>query len=636
MSIDYEGKSKEVLFILEREGYSAITVREHQSCLGEIFKHLSAQTMEFSMKTALEWLEHRKQSWSLYTYERYRRVLYRFEKYLLCGEINREPHCGKSQFAYHDKSVSYINLPENYKALYCEFYNAISKRFAQTTVNHYVAGCTDFLLFISEHGCKTPDDMTIEQPLKYLERIEEITCTAETQRKYANGVAQLLSFLSKQGLIPACYLQVMRKRDATAILSLRLRDAACAESSFHPSKPLEALAASFLASLEEQRYSIPPERAYKHIFKSFFLFLEINHMAYSKEAINLWLNHIPKVTHWSAYRQIITWFADYVETGNIERPSVFKWRPLLINSLPKWSREILENYLTVRKNDELSQSSLAIIRSTCARFFGFMDANGVNSPDAITPSLVKEFHNTLSSAAPTTSKAYRVGVRGLLKHMGEANLSPKNLYLAVPTNFAPRCEIVTVMSDDMINGIYDYRKNASNPLELRNAAMIMLGLRMGIRSCDIVNLKISDFDWANQTVSFIQKKTRKAITLHIPTDAGNSVYRYISQGRPQSGASSVGFVFIRHMAPYSELTNSVCGYAIKHALSAHGLKLPHRQGFHITRRTFATRLLKAGTRVDSIVDALGHTSRKSVDAYMAHDEEGMLLCPLSFTVGGAV
>jgi integrase len=220
--------------------------------------------------------------------------------------------------------------------------------------------------------------------------------------------------------------------------------------------------------------------------------------------------------------------------------------------------------------------------------------------------------------------------------MGEANLAPTNLYLAVPTKFAPRSEIVTVMSDDMIDCIYDYRKNASNPLELRNAAMVLLGLRMGIRSCDIVNLKISDFDWANQTVSFIQKKTRKTITLHIPTDAGNSVYRYISQGRPQSRVSSAGFVFIRHMAPYSELTNSVCGYAIKHALSVYGLKLPHRQGFHITRRTFATRLLKAGTKVDSIVDALGHTSRKSIDAYMAHDEEGMLLCPLSFTVGGAV
>lgn len=30
-------------------------------------------------------------------------------------------------------------------------------------------------------------------------------------------------------------------------------------------------------------------------------------MAYSKEAINLWLNHIPKVMNWSTYRQIMEW-----------------------------------------------------------------------------------------------------------------------------------------------------------------------------------------------------------------------------------------------------------------------------------------------------------------------------------------
>ena len=187
----------------------------------------------------------------------------------------------------------------------------------------------------------------------------------------------------------------------------------------------------------------------------------------------------------------------------------------------------------------------------------------------------------------------------------------------------------------MVTAVYEYRKNATSPLELRDAAMVMMGLRMGIRSSDIVNLKISSFDLRKRKVSFIQQKTNKAISLSIPTDVGNSIYKYVMQGRPTSGAEGNGFIFIRHKSPYSGLTRNVCRYALDRVLAEKGLNLPKGQGFHITRRTFATRLLKARTKVDSLVDALGHASRSSVDDYLAHDEEGMRLCPLPFTIGGA-
>jgi len=69
-------------------------------------------------------------------------------------------------------------------------------------------------------------------------------------------------------------------------------------------------------------------------------------------------------------------------------------------------------------------------------------------------------------------------------------------------------------------------------------------------------------------------------------------------------------------------------------MSAYGQKLPAGQGFHITRRTFATGLLRARTPIDGIVDALGQTTRQAVSIYLAHDEDGMRLCPLPFAVIG--
>jgi integrase len=78
----------------------------------------------------------------------------------------------------------------------------------------------------------------------------------------------------------------------------------------------------------------------------------------------------------------------------------------------------------------------------------------------------------------------------------------------------------------------------------------------------------------------------------------------------------------------------MCSKALNSILSEYGLKLPPGQGFHITRKTFATRLLTAGTEIDHITNALGHTTRDTVDSYLAHAEDGMRFCPLSFMIGG--
>jgi len=101
--------------------------------------------------------------------------------------------------------------------------------------------------------------------------------------------------------------------------------------------------------------------------------------------------------------------------------------------------------------------------------------------------------------------------------------------------------------------------------------------------------------------------------------------------------SGVDYIFVRHSSPYSNLNSSYnCNKALIQILSANGLELPTSQGFHITRRTFATRLLISRTKIDTLVDSLGHTTRLTIDDYLAHDEEGMRLCPMPFAVGGAL
>jgi integrase len=62
--------------------------------------------------------------------------------------------------------------------------------------------------------------------------------------------------------------------------------------------------------------------------------------------------------------------------------------------------------------------------------------------------------------------------------------------------------------------------------------------------------------------------------------------------------------------------------------------LPERKnvkggGFHVTRRTFATNLLRNHAGIDEVMDALGHRDPTSVMMYLLLDDERSRKCGLS-------
>ena len=158
---------------------------------------------------------------------------------------------------------------------------------------------------------------------------------------------------------------------------------------------------------------------------------------------------------------------------------------------------------------------------------------------------------------------------------------------------------------------------------------------MGLRASDIAALKLCDIDWKQKQISLVQKKTGKPIMLPMPNDVGNSLYHYLTEGRPVPGTNADGFVFLKHRAPYGRMERTICRNALLKILSQDGHILPAGCGFHITRKTFATNLLSGGVKADRIAEALGHSIRLSLQVYLS-DEGGMRQCPLpfSFVKGG--
>ena len=628
MEINYEIETGAFVSLLEQADCSKSVIASHKRCYEALQTHLYASSLAFTAEAALQWLEGIRPTLSDKLYCEHRYALFHFEKYLLTGNIGRTRCSNTGQFPCRDKA---LKLPKQMYELYDGFKGILHAGLNEANANYYSQGCKGFLLFVAGQGCDVPADITIEHAIEYSSRISREQWKEKSQLA---GVVKMLAYLAGRGDIPCCYSSVLfRDNAATLLPSLKL-DAI--GSAFHPSKKLEPLVAGFLSCLGEHRYSASVKKKHWDDFNNYFLFIEVNHLEYSPGSVRLWLGQSPKNATWARKRHTLTLFADYLSTGSIDKESCYTWQPLLIDSLPGWSRNIILGFVAERRREGLAHSTLKSCRLAGCRFFSFLDSKGVREPQGITPGLVKEFHNTDEHSTPASKNAYGIKVRQLLSYMAEQKLVPQNLFLAVSTQCAPCQNIVTIMSEEMESAVYRYRESAANPLELRNSAIAMLGLRMGMRASDIVNLKTSDFEWQKRTVSFIQKKTREPITLPVPVDVGNSVYKYIMEGRPRSGAHGEGFVFVQHRAPYSGMkTIQACRYALKKILSAYGLELPPGQGFHITRKTFASRLLASKNSIDDISNALGHTMIDAAEVYLARDEEGMRLCPLPFESVGA-
>ena len=171
----------------------------------------------------------------------------------------------------------------------------------------------------------------------------------------------------------------------------------------------------------------------------------------------------------------------------------------------------------------------------------------------------------------------------------------------------------------------------SGPTGRRDFAIFQLIIKMGLRTSDIRNIRLKDFDWKQNTISLCQAKTGRRITLPLLPDVGWAVIDYLKHGRP---LTEFDHVFVRHNAPFEPFTlnnglnHILFGYAQKA-----GIKLckEKKHGMHSLRHTLASQLLAAETPVPIISEILGHSNSLSTSVYLKVGLSQLSECPLSLS-----
>lgn len=163
---------------------------------------------------------------------------------------------------------------------------------------------------------------------------------------------------------------------------------------------------------------------------------------------------------------------------------------------------------------------------------------------------------------------------------------------------------------------------------LRDKAIGLLALYMGLRSCDIAGLNLADIDWTNDLLRIRQQKTDVPLVLPLRATIGNAIYDYLKQERPNTQCEKV---FITQTHPFTKLQGpSIYNVAKKIMVAANiRIKPGDRQGFHIFRHHMATSLLENGVFQPIISRTMGHVSPASLESYLSADFSHIKECALS-------
>lgn len=215
---------------------------------------------------------------------------------------------------------------------------------------------------------------------------------------------------------------------------------------------------------------------------------------------------------------------------------------------------------------------------------------------------------------PTTVAAIGVIIGGYLRFRSMFGDRVNELKAAIPRvahwRLASLPEVLTDAEIDELLSSFDQ----SFPSRLRAYAMVRCLIDLGLRSGEVVKLRLDDINWADGTINLVGTKSRRADALPLPSATGAAIAAYLHKERP---ATSNRAIFVRHVAPYDEpITTKSVKRAVLAAYRRCGWT---RTGVHILRHSVASRLLRAGAPMKEIADILRHRSLNTSAIYAKVD-----------------
>lgn len=281
-------------------------------------------------------------------------------------------------------------------------------------------------------------------------------------------------------------------------------------------------------------------------------------------------------------------------------------------------RSWLDDYDRFLASDQGLSANTRIYRRRYARcFMGALFGAGTPRWKQIRPQDIWRFSERFSRGLkPCSANVMLFSLKNFLRFVHLRGGCTRNLIAAVPHfsnyGYAPRTQVLSEEQRSRLLAAFPNRDACG----LRDRAIGLCLLELGLRAQEVADLKVDDIDWKQSSLRVPAVKTGRPRELPLPNHVLAVLHAYMTRGR--DGSSNVR-LFLRH--------RSFVGQPFSLGGIRQMMKRAYRRcgfptgwtGTHRLRHSFATRLYNRGADPKQIADILGHRDLASTNTYLQSD-----------------
>lgn len=262
--------------------------------------------------------------------------------------------------------------------------------------------------------------------------------------------------------------------------------------------------------------------------------------------------------------------------------------------------------------DERGLAQMTVIRyeSLARRFLALhpLDAGvGVTGAEVVTFLLQESRRVSVGSAKGRVAE-----LRSLLRFLFVRGLTPRLLTTAVPPVAGWRdTGIPKALPAGHVQQLLDHC-DRSDPVQVRDYAILMLVARLGLRSIEVARMQLDDIDWRTGRIILHGKASRED-AMPLPEEVGAALADYLTDVRPRTPLRAV---FVSCKAPRRAIRPDLVSDVTRRACDRAGLP---RVGAHRLRHTLATEMLQRGVKLADIGQVLRHRDLATTALYAKVD-----------------
>jgi site-specific recombinase XerD len=243
----------------------------------------------------------------------------------------------------------------------------------------------------------------------------------------------------------------------------------------------------------------------------------------------------------------------------------------------------------------LSQSTRRAYASDLGDFAAWLERDGRALEDVDVAALAAytaELGRGRRGLAPATVARRLAAVWSFMRFTLGAGRVPE---IAVPPRRRRRLPDAPKL--DEVETIVD-AAGGEGPLAIRNTAILELTYSCGLRSAEVVGLRLADVDFEQEAVHVLGKGGKERV-VPLGERAAYAVALYLGDARPSLARGACDALFI-----------SARGRPLDTSLLRRLMRNPHR-----LRHAYATHLLEGGADLRTIQELLGHASLSTTQVY---------------------